>query len=346
MKFNIDKEFREKEVWYQLDQLSHPDLIESKYILYKSRYDSQNLISRDRIDVLSADYKQELAKIWINNPYAYFRRVNGKNFVSDLNPFNERGNDATGSKYLKKEIERLTEDERVKWIKRLGKSAGTLDGKFQGEWIETEKLQWILSKQEKQSYWLDAEMKDLEEGKRGHISPSEKRELKRYKKFKENNENLSWTERLRRETDEIDKSKWVRIYYSDSKIPPMQIDGLAKDSSEALHQILYYNISIYINVWSDPYEIFSVHEPKSNFNLVNSLLNKYWKNFPNMHSKEGMKRKDAFRDFWDNVKSGYFKDPEVEMLGFQRYPELKQEVESKKDDLEQSQKFEAPKMKM
>ncbi len=38
-------------------------------------------------------------------------------------------------------------------------------------------------------------------------------------------------------------------------------------------------------------------------------------------------------------------EPEVEMLGFERYPELKQE-ESKKDILEQTQKFEPPKLKM
>ncbi len=40
------------------------------------------------------------------------------------------------------------------------------------------------------------------------------------------------------------------------------------------------------------------------------------------------------------------KDAEVEMLGFKRYPELKQEVKSKKDILEQTQKFEPTKVKM
>ncbi|MCN0158490.1 hypothetical protein M2A18_04315, partial [Mesomycoplasma ovipneumoniae] len=71
---------------------------------------------------------------------------------------------------------------------------------------------------------------------------------------------------------------------------------------------------------------------------------KHWKNYPDIHNHEPLKRRDAFRNFWNDVKSGKMKDAEVEMLGFKRYPELKQEVESKKDILEQTQKFEPPKL--
>ncbi|WP_069097323.1 hypothetical protein [Mesomycoplasma ovipneumoniae] len=333
MKFSIDKEFIEKEVWYELDQWSHPDLIEIWYFFYKSRYDSKNLIVPAPTNVPEADYKQQLAKILIENPYAYFKHTNGERLDPKFNPFHNHQD------YINKEIQRLSEEEQVKWIKRLGKSLGTLDGKFQQEWIETEKLQWITSSQELQSYWLDVKMKDLD-GR-----PGNKRKFNSYLKFKKNNENLSWSTELENQSNLLHAFKWAQIGYSDSKIPPMEIDWLVKDSSTALSKILYENRSIYWNIYPGVYEIFSIHEPKSNFNLINSLLNKYWKNYPGMHEDE-TKRKEALKSFWNDVKSGKMKDPEVEILGFKRYPELKQEVESKKDNLEQTQKFGGSKMKM
>ncbi len=126
----------------------------------------------------------------------------------------------------------------------------------------------------------------------------------------------------------------------------MEVEFTASSSSEALLWILKENLPIYKDFSSAAYEIFSVYEPKSNFNLINSLFSKHWKYYPDIHNHEPLKRRDAFRKFWSDVQFGGLKDPEVELLGFDRYPKLEQEQKTKKDDLEQSQKFEAPRLKM
>ncbi|WP_069097324.1 hypothetical protein [Mesomycoplasma ovipneumoniae] len=342
MKLNIDKEFIEKEVWYDLDQWS-ADLIERQYFRNKHIYDNENLITSDIKHVQATDYKQNLAKIVINNPYAYVSWTRINNYISYFNPLNNWREDNVSNlnpfndihSNIEKEVGRLTEEERVKWIKRLGKSFKGTDEKLKHEWIETEKLQWILSKKETQSYWLDKEMKDIKEGKRGHISPSQKHLLKRYKQFKEFDENSSWLSNLQGLSDQINNSKWVRIYYDNPEIPSIGIGKIAKNSSEALEEILGYGMFNQKSSWPSIYEVFSVHEPKSSFNLVNSLFNKHWKKYPDMHNAEPSKRRKAFKDFWSDVKSGKMKDPEVELLGFDRYPKL-----------EQTDKFEAPKKKM
>ncbi|XBE78410.1 hypothetical protein VQY16_01250 [Mesomycoplasma ovipneumoniae] len=350
MKFDFDKEFIEKEVLYRLDKITNTFLIKHWYESYKNQYDAKNLIIPDITNVkfqnddeLQEHYKLGIAKIATENPYAYYNWETDNYAGSFLNPFKYNEDK------LKKEIERLTEEEQAKWIKRLGKSLGTLDGKFKLEWVESEKLQWIISKQNNQFYWADKSVKGLRERMENPdangVPKEERKKWKKYTEFKKNDENLSWSKPLQNWEDEIKNSKWVKIYYSDSKIPPMEIETIAKNSSSALRSILDEKNYIYRGVSPGVYTLFSIHEPKSNFNLVVSLLSKHWKNYPDIHNHEPLKRRDAFRNFWSDVQSGVLKDPEVEMLGFKRYPELKQE-ESQKDDLEQTQKFEAPRLKM
>ncbi|XBE78083.1 hypothetical protein VQY16_03920 [Mesomycoplasma ovipneumoniae] len=353
MKLNIDKEFIEKEVLYRLDKISNPLLIERDYKKFKKWYDPKNLIISDIVgvkfqndDEVQEYYKNAIAKIASENMEAYFDsdQIGKYSTLLSYSPFQ------IGEDGIKKEINRLSENERVKWIKRLGKSLGTLDGKFQQEWIETEKLQWIISKQQDQLYWADKSVERfrgrMETQDANGVPKEDRNKWKKYTQFKKNDESLSWSKPLQNWGDEIKNSKWARIYYNDSKIPPMEVEFTASSSSETLLSIFYSRRDIYIDIDSDPYKLFSIHEPKSNFNLVNSLFSKYWKNYPEIYNHEPLKRRDAFRSFWNDVKSGKMKDPEVEMLGFKRYPKLKQEVEFKKDDLEQSQKFEAPRLKM
>ncbi|WP_337903442.1 hypothetical protein [Mesomycoplasma ovipneumoniae] len=353
MKFNFDKEFIKKDVLYRLDKISNLLLIERNYKKFKKRYDPKNLIISDIVgvkfqndDEVQQYYKKAIAKIASENAEAYFNsdRIGEFSTLLSYSPFK------IGEEGVKKEINRLSEEEQVKWIKRLGKSLGDLNGKFKLEWVESEKLQWIISKQQDQFYWADKSIehfRDRMENPDANGVPKEDRnKWKKYTQFKKNDESLSWSKPLQNWEDEIKNSKWVRIYYSDSKIPPMEVEFTVSNSSEALLSIFYSRRDIYIDIDSDPYKLFSIHEPKSNFNLVNSLFGKHWKNYPDIHNHEPLKRRDAFRNFWNDVKSGKMKDAEVEMLGFKRYPELKQEVKSKKDILEQTQKFEPPKLKM
>ncbi|MDW2861076.1 hypothetical protein [Mesomycoplasma ovipneumoniae] len=352
MMLNFDKEFIEKDVLYRLDKISNPLLIERDYKKFKKWYDPKNLITPDITDVkfqnddeVQEYYKKAIAKIASENAEAYFDSDQKGKYSTLLShsPFK------IGEEGIKKEINRLSEEEQAKWIKRLGKSLGTLDGKFQEEWIESEKLQWIISKQQDQFYWADKSierLRDRMENQNANGVPKEDRnKWKKYTQFKKNDESLSWSKPLQNWEDKIKNSKWVRIYYNDSKIPPMEVEFTVSSSSEALLSIFYTRRDIYIDIDSDPYKLFSIHEPKSNFNLVNNLFSKHWKNYPDIHNHESLKRRDAFRSFWNDVKSGKMKDAEVEMLGFKRYPELKQE-ESKKDELEETWKFEAPKLKM
>ncbi len=357
MKFNFDKKFIKKDVLYRLDKISNLLLIERNYKNFKKQYDPENLITPDITDVkfqneeveVWTHYKQAIAKIASENVNAYFRsdRTIGEfSTVIFQSPFDGHGNYGG----IKKEINRLSDEEQAKWIKRLGKSWGDLSGKFNREWVESEKLQWIISKQQDQLYWADKSverLRDRMENPDANGVPKEDRnKWKKYTQFKKNDESLSWSKPLQNWGDNIKNSKWARIHYCDSKIPPMEVEFTASSSSEALLWILKENLPIYKDFSSAAYEIFSVYEPKSNFNLINSLFSKHWKDYPDIHNHEPLKRRDAFRKFWSDVQFGVLKDPEVEMLGFERYPELKQEVESKKDILEQSQKFEPPKLKM
>ncbi|WP_337897593.1 hypothetical protein [Mesomycoplasma ovipneumoniae] len=364
MKLDIDKEFIQWKVTKSLNSSSYDireaiigwdDPLRDEYYSYKRWYDQGDLIApnlwemekelTNRSDYVRKHYKKGIVEIVTQNPYAYFNWQKKEfshwyAFLADP----ERTGNYKRYNPRKKEIERLTEEEREKWIKRLGKSWGTLDGKFNQEWIESEKLQWILSTKENHNYWLDLEIEELEvrkdipRGQVGYLKTNEKAELKRYKKFKENNnKDNSWSGGLE-QPELLKNNKWVKLSYPNSSNPRLTIINYAKDSSEALIKIFNSNDRIYIDIPQTTYDIFSVHESKSNFNLLHSLINKHWREY----IQEQGNGKDLI---WD-ITLGRLKDPEVEMLGFKRYPELKQEVESKKDNSEQTNKFEAPKLKM
>ncbi len=195
MKFNFDKEFIKKDVLYRLDKISNLLLIERNYKNFKKQYDPENLITPDITDVkfqneeveVWTHYKQAIAKIASENVNAYFRsdRTIGEfSTVIFQSPFDGHGNYGG----IKKEINRLSDEEQAKWIKRLGKSWGDLSGKFNREWVESEKLQWIISKQQDQLYWADKSverLRDRMENPDANGVPKEDRnKWKKYTQFK------------------------------------------------------------------------------------------------------------------------------------------------------------------
>ncbi|WP_069099019.1 hypothetical protein [Mesomycoplasma ovipneumoniae] len=212
------------------------------------------------------------------------------------------------------EIRRLTEEERRKWIVEIGKNDCSFDGLCDGVYS-------TLSEEEK--------IKDLEE------------ETKRWNLIKKS-EDLE-VEESRLWVHEYKKSK---ILESQFKHISFGLDRMSifnksylKDSIEVLEKLFILNKKVYRTMPQTSYEIFSMHEAKSNFNLIDNLITKYWTNYPEIHNTDQKTRYKAISKFANDIKSGKIHEPEVELLGFGK---------SQKQDLNQTQtnKFEQPKLKM
>ncbi|MDO6829460.1 hypothetical protein [Mesomycoplasma ovipneumoniae] len=214
------------------------------------------------------------------------------------------------------EIRRLTEEERREWIGKIGKNDCSFDGRCDG-------IYSILSEEEK--------IKDLEE------------ETKRWSLIKKS------------EDLEIEESRlWVHEYKK-SKILESQFKHISfgldrmsifnktylKDSIEVLEELFILNKKVYRTMPQTAYEIFSTHEPKSNFNSIDNLIVKYWTNYPEIHSSDKKTRYRAIGKFANDIKSGKIHEPEVEMFGFSK--SQKQELN---ENQIQTEKFEQPKLKM
>ncbi|MDW2891223.1 hypothetical protein [Mesomycoplasma ovipneumoniae] len=338
MEFNLDKEYIE---WFFSNQTkgwSKSDF-EIQHHFNKKWFDPENLVSSDLKNVQNPNYKQELLKIIQANPHAYyhFSQYWYSNVFSELFPTGKKDlNYASWPKGVS-DVNRLTEEERVKWIKRLGKAQGTPERHFKEEWIESEKLQWIVSKQETYSYWLNVQRKSIEEQKKyGIPKKDQEREHKweRQNQYARENIGIGNSETY---VELLKNNKWIKFSFPEYRSEQFEIKDSAKNSTEVLQKIFWDNSKIYSGTATNHHSLFSVHEPKSNFNLINSLLNKHWKDYY-LHGNG--------RDFIKDIKWNHLKDPEVEILGFWRYPKLEYEKESKKDISEQNQKFESPKMKM
>ncbi len=114
-----------------------------------------------------------------------------------------------------------------------------------------------------------------------------------------------------------------------------------KDSTLALERIFILNKKVYRTMSQTAYEIFSTHEPKSNFNLIDNLIVEYWTNYPKIHNSDQKTRYRAIARFANDIKSGKIHEPEVEMFGFSK--SQKQELN---ENQIQTEKFEQPKLKM
>ncbi|MDW2891219.1 hypothetical protein [Mesomycoplasma ovipneumoniae] len=140
------------------------------------------------------------------------------------------------------------------------------------------------------------------------------------------------------EKSKILENKFKVIRFDDNQ-QKIKYHYYIKDSTLALERIFILNRKVYRTMPQTAYEIFSMYEPKSNFNLIDNLIVKYWTNYPEIHNSDQKTRYRAIAKFANDIKSGKIHEPEVELLGFGK---------SQKQELSQSQteKFEAPKLKM
>ncbi|MDO6856465.1 hypothetical protein Q4502_01950 [Mesomycoplasma ovipneumoniae] len=138
---------------------------------------------------------------------------------------------------------------------------------------------------------------------------------------------------------EILGNKFKRIHFDFSDRRKISDQYYMKNSTEVLEELFILNRKVYRTMPQTAYEIFSIYEPKSNFNLIDNLIIKYWTNYPDIHNSDQKTRYRAIAKFANDIKSGKIHEPEVELLGFSK---------SQKQELNQVQtnKFEQPKLKM
>ncbi|EXU60956.1 hypothetical protein [Mesomycoplasma ovipneumoniae] len=238
------------------------------------------------------------------------------------------------NKKLKDQVNRLTEDERLKWIEKLGKTGCNLVGECQSSWENIENISWEIIKENMEFRRINLLYKDYD------FSISE--EQMDYKTKKAWGEYLELTNKLyypKMDPQKVEKiiyNNWVQTNFGSDLLDFDSIKAWGKNSSEVLEQILQQNKKIYTSAPQTAYEIFSIYEPKSNFNLISNLIYKHWENYPDLHHESDPQAKfKALGRFGGDIKYGKIQDPEVEFLGFDRIQKL-----------DQIEKFETPKLKM
>ncbi|MDO6856468.1 hypothetical protein Q4502_01965 [Mesomycoplasma ovipneumoniae] len=227
-------------------------------------------------------------------------------------------------KKIKHQVNRLTEDERLKWIEKLGKTGCNLVGECRSSWENIENISWEIIKENMEFRRINLLYKDYD-----FSTPENQMDYKTKKawgEYLELADKLTYPKMDPQKAEKIVYNNWVQ---TNSPSDPLDFDSIqawGKNSSEVLEQILQQNKKIYTGMHQSAYDIFSIYEPKSNFNLINNLLIKNWGNYPDMHHEfDFIAISRAQDDFAKDIKSGRIIDPEVDLLGFGHKEKLTQE---------------------
>ncbi|MBG0731019.1 hypothetical protein [Mycoplasma sp. 'Moose RK'] len=113
------------------------------------------------------------------------------------------------------------------------------------------------------------------------------------------------------------KNKWIKIQ---NGILDFEFGEYAKNDAECLEKILLSNEKIIKGHIDTAYSAFSRLEPLSNFNLVDNIIQKNWKDYPKIYPQ-------LIRD----IDSGKIKTKEIELLSF----DLSKDNTTKQDKKEQ-----------
>ncbi|WNM16693.1 hypothetical protein [Mesomycoplasma ovipneumoniae] len=238
------------------------------------------------------------------------------------------------NKKLKDQVNRLSEDERLKWIEKLGKTGCNLVGECQSSWENIENISWELIKENMEFEYININYRNYD-----FSIPEDQMDNKTKKawdEYLELTDKLTYPKMDPQKFEKLTSNSWVQTNSGSNPLDFDSIQAWGKNSSEVLEQILQENKKIYTSMPQTPYDIFSIYEPKSNFNLISNLLYKYWEYYPDMHHEWNLQaREDAGRAFANDIKMWKIQDPEVELLGFNEAWKFNQ-----------AEKLEEPKMKM
>ncbi|WP_434342082.1 hypothetical protein [Mesomycoplasma hyopneumoniae] len=237
---------------------------------------------------------------------------------------------------IEKEVERLDSKTIQKWINRLSASNCDFDGRCENEWVNLGQIKNQLMEEMDEIYELEQEYYPEGFDKAKHESPEEKEKMEKYLDklnniidFYENDYSSNFKE-------EIEKNEWVHFDLTkdwpsiDEKYENAE---WAKNDKEVLVKILLDNKPIIKGHIDTAYSAFSRLEPLSNFNLVDSIIQKHWKDYPDFF--EFNNEKYGFEKLATDLVIGKLKTKETEILGFR----------SETDTLNQAQK-ETKKLKM
>ncbi|WP_069097325.1 hypothetical protein [Mesomycoplasma ovipneumoniae] len=330
MKTNKQIEFLKKEfqVWQNLEDSSSLNFIKDMYIKYADKFVGGEELSQN------TGYADGLAEFLVENKEAYYhftKKDMKPSAIYNVNYF-LFGKDEK----LTNQVNRLTEKERLKWIEKLGKTGCNLMGECQSSWENIENISWQIVEENMEFRRINLKYKEYD-----FSTPEDQMDYKTKKAWSEYLElanKLYYPKMDQQKAEKIVHNNWVQTNSGSDPLDFDSIQAWGKNSSEVLEKILQQNKKIYTNMPQTAYEIFSMYEPKSNFNLVNNLINKHWENYPDIHTHNTNfveTRSQALNNFANDIKSGKIQDPEVEFLGFNRVQKLNQ-VEN----------FEAPKLKM
>ncbi|MBG0730489.1 hypothetical protein IM807_01360 [Mycoplasma sp. 'Moose RK'] len=216
-----------------------------------------------------------------------------------------------------------------KWINRLGSSNCDFDGSCESKWISLDQYQ-------EQIYYKEQDIDNLNDKyaefdfnmPEKEMDETTKKALEEY--FEASEKIIDYYDVNLENEEKILKNKWIKIQ---NGILDFEFGEYAKNDAECLEKILLSNEKIIKGHIDTVYSAFSRLEPLSNFNLVDNIIQKNWKDYPNFF--EFNNGEYGFEKLATDVITGKLKTNETEILGFR----------SETDTLSQVQK-ETKKLKM
>ncbi|MDW2861077.1 hypothetical protein [Mesomycoplasma ovipneumoniae] len=320
-------EFLKKEIqyWQELEKSNYKNFIIDIYKKYSDRFGGEELNE-------TTNYEDGLAEFLTKNKEAYYHLVkkdmhHSATHIVDNFLFGK-------DEKLKDQVNRLTEEERLKWIEKLGKTGCNLVGECRSSWKNIEDISWQVVEENMEFRRINLLYKDYD-----FSMPEDQMDYKTKKAWDEYLEladKLTYPKMDPQKAEKIVYNNWVQTNSDSDVLDFDSIKSWGKNSSEVLEQILKQNKKIYTSVPQTTYEIFSIYEPKSNFNLIDNLINKYWEEYQDiLYDVKPISREQVLFIYGNDIKSGKIHEPEVEFLGFNQVQKL-----------DQTEKFESPKMKM
>ncbi|MDW2891222.1 hypothetical protein [Mesomycoplasma ovipneumoniae] len=306
--------FWQKEIqdWRTLEKSNSKNFIADVYKKYTDRFGEEELSE-------TTNYEDSLANLLATNKEAHYN-ISKLDIVPhpvakvEKLLFGENNNEK-----IKHQVNRLTEEERLKWIQNLGKTGCNLVGECKSSWKNIEDISWQLVEENMEFKRINLLYKDYD-----FNIPEDQMDNKTKKAWDEYLElanNLTYPKMDTQKFEKLTSNSWVQANFDSDILDFDSINAWGKNSWEVLEQILKENKKIYTNVPQTAYDIFSIYEPKSNFNLISDLLYRHWEIYPDKFRVWNLETKEsAYNSFANDIKSS--KDiqnvynPEMELLGF------------------------------
>ncbi|MEG7280274.1 hypothetical protein V6B68_02300 [Mesomycoplasma ovipneumoniae str. Black Butte] len=314
METNKKIKFWQKEIqdWQTLEESSSKNFIGDIYKKYSDKFGDEELSQ-------TTNYEDSLVNLLATNKEAHYNIskldiVHHPTFKVEKLLFGE-GED----RKIKHQVNRLTEEERLKWIQNLGKTGCNLVGECKSSWKNIEDISWQVIEENMEFRRINLKYKEYD-----FSTPEDQMDYKTKKawdEYLELTDKLTYPKMDPQKFEKLTSNSWVQTN-SDSDI--LDFDSIktwGKNSWEVLEQILQQNKKVYTNTQQTAYDIFSIYEPKSNFNLISDLLYKHWEIYPGNYRVWNLETKEsAYNSFANDIKSSIniqnVYNPEMALLGF------------------------------